>query len=527
MKRSTKALLGVALAWSSLAAAEPAKPTIEQAIRHANFKPGVSCKAASPGRVGSQSQLYQNTRTKEIVSKKEFWFEQALECRVPGAIPGFPKARRMFDGSASFHSLGGAWTFDGWHEWDTWLEGMPPPDTAAVEKAIEDRLAVIDWNFLTRTTQIYSYGLRPKAEVLWRDTTVMKTQVEAVVDAWDGGDLVKQRVVIDVQFRRDDPSAPWKAFPGDRHPTELSRRRPSDEEAKQLVSVIVQEKQRAAEARLAVLPKVEVPAFETARDAQLFVYQVLLKAPRDEAEASLRRLASTVNEEELAAALKGQAQFKEEYCPAATFKTDNPAGVENKLGSSWTSIKVGQEGGELKNGVTVNQQWKLRELRLGLLTGDKLKALKSFTFDLCSGTLPTPSGGTWKGGDWLDAKNGSQWYSGELTQVAAGGGWVKKTEGQHSTTTWHSLDQLREATAPRPAAVAEAAPLPAPTVKAAPVELPLPFAIGDRVEGNPPHNARWFPGTVAGFNSARTKVQIKYDDKTSDYLPFDKVRKRP
>jgi hypothetical protein len=519
------AALGVALVCGPSAFAEPPRPTIAQAIRDAKFKPGVTCKAASPGRVGSQSQLYQNTRTKEIVSKKEFWFSQALECRLPAAVPGFPRAHRMFDGSANFHSLGGAWTFDSWHEWDHWIEGMPPPDTAAVAKAVEDKLAILDWNFLTRTTQIYSYGLRPKAKVLWRDTTIMKTEVEAVVDAWDGGDLVKQTVVVDVNFRRDDPSAPWKAYPGTMHPVEISRRTPTAEEAKTLVSVIVQEKQKAAEAKLASLPKVEVPVFEKARDAQLFIYKVLLESPPPEAESYLRRLYSTINEEDLAATIAGLPQFKQEYCPSPTFKTDRD-GVENKLGSSWTSIKVGKEGGELKNGVRVNEQWKLHELKVGLLKGEKLAALKSFDFDLCSGTLPNPSGGVWKAGDRVDAKSGSQWYSGPISSVAAGGAWVTKDNGRYAAVdTWHSLDQLREATTPAPAAPVAVEPKPAPAPVAKPVEAPPPFAIGDRVEGNPPYNARWFPGTVAGFNSARTRVQIKFDDKTTDYLPFDRVRK--
>lgn len=527
MTRCTQAGL-VAIFCSSMALAQPAKPSMAAAVRAAGFKPGVTCKAAKPARVGSQSQLYQNTRTKEIISKKEYWFAQAIECRSPDVIAGFPKAHRMFDGSVNFHSTGGSWTFDSWHEWDMWLEGMPPPDTAAVAKAIEDRFTVLDWNFLKRTAKIYSYGMRPKAPVLWRDVNIMKTELQTVVDVWDGPDLVKQDVIVDVQFRRDSPTSPWKAYAGDRHPTELSRRTPSEEEAKTLVSVLYLEERRIAAERLAVLPKVEVPAFAKARDAQLFLYKVLLESPPDEVESYLRRMYLTINEADLAATLAGLPQFRKEYCPVAKPKKDNDYGFENKLESSWTSIKVGEEGGELKNGVKVNQQWKLYELKLGLLKGERLATMKSFDFDLCSGTLPTPSGGVWKAGDRLDARSGSTWYTGEIDRVAAGGAWVVKDNGRYAATvTWHSLDQLRDATtaAPPKAAPVEAAP--APVVKAAPVAAPPPFAVGDRVEGNPPYNAKWFPGTVIGFNSAGTKVQIKFDDKTKDYLPFDKVRKLP
>ncbi|MBS1149069.1 MAG: Lamin-B receptor of domain [Myxococcaceae bacterium] len=511
----------LALVAATTAFAQPAKPGVAQAIRDAKFAKGVTCIAADPGRSSNQSALYQNTRTKEIVSKKTFYFSQALECRVPGAIPGFPKAHRMFDGSASYSSLGGAWAFDTWFQWDSWLEGMPAPDKKAIALAIEDKAAVIRQYFLDEITHFYSYGLAPNARVLWKEPTVMKTDVEAVVDVKYGGDLLKKRMVFGVTFQRADASAPWKAMGGEPVQETLSQRTPTAEEFKTLLGWREQERRRVAAERLGSLPVVEIPAFANEADARAFVYKQLMTASAPELESSLRRLYDQPNEDEIAAALAEQAAFKQQYCATPTPKSGR-AGFINKDDSSWTEVGFSEVGGAFKDGKRLTQL-KLWKLDLGLLKGDKLAAQQSYSYDLCGNVLPRSSGGgEWKVGDRVEVRYTNKWVPGEITRFVTGKVMVRETQ-QKVEDLWPAND-VRE---PKNPVVAEPAPVAAkePVVKAAPPPVVLPFAIGDRVEGNYSGRGRWFKGSIKGFNSAQDKAQIKYDDGTSEYLKFELIRK--
>jgi len=524
---SKKWILTLVSALSATAYAGPAKPSIARATKDAGFTKKVQCKPASPARTSSQTALYMNTRTKEIVSKKEQWLGLDIECRLFDKIPGYPKAYRKFDGTMSYKSLGGPWSFDSWKEWDTWLEGMPPLDRAVIDAGIADRLKVFSWNFLTRTVAIHSYGIRKDAPMMWKDVNIMKVDVDAEVDARDGSDLVRYRVVIPVMFVKETPNGAWETRPGFETTVELSRRKATEPELK-MDSVIVSEKRRLAAAKLASLPSVDIPAFATAADARAFVYKQLLEAPAPNLESALRRMSPdmTLSEDDINAAVAGQTTFKEQYCGRPVPKKDRP-GFINKDDSSWVEINVSEAPtSTFKDGKRVPNGFVLNKLALGLVTGDRLAALKSYSYDLCSGTLPKASGsGQWKVGDRVEIKYIGSWQPGEIVAIVAGKLYVhdKRRDETKILRQEDIRDPQNADTAPTATPAAKA---PEVTTKAPPSTASLPFAIGDRVEGNYGGRGKWYKGTIKDFNSAKDRAFVKYDDGTSEYLKFDQIRKQ-
>ncbi len=527
MKKHIAALVPVIVLFSGAVQAQPAgKPNMAAIMKGGHFGSGTTCKI-----IGKD-----NIVKERVIGGYEWRYSVPIECRTTEKIAGFPQAKRLFDGSANFSSLGGPWTWSRFNPWDRWLEGMPKPDVNALKQAIDaDKSAVVRSAFLNEITAFHVYGIQPKARVLWNEPTTLKTNVEIVADfKQPGQELVKKKMVFEVLFKREGTGGPWQVASSKTRPEdeqELERRKVPNDEWRALLPVMVKEAEKAAETRLATLPKVEVPPLDTARDAQRLVYKVLRESSREELEAWLRALyagsrrmqGSTVllnadTEKELNDVLDktfgANTTFKEQYCSNPMPKADNDYGFENKDRSAWSGIRVVAEGGTFQDGKEVGKQWRVSELKLSLAQGKPLERLRSWSTDLCAVSLPKASGGTWQTGDRVEAKRYNDWVKGELVEIKDQKALIKYDMGSKD---WHKPTELREPGAPAAADATDKSTEPA-------ADAPS-FAVGDRVEGNYNGKGRWYKGTIKDFNSEKDKARVHYDDGTSEWLTFDRIRR--
>lgn len=270
-----------------------------------------------------------------------------------------------------------------------------------------------------------------------------------------------------VTLKRDNLESPWKYDSANKTRSSddekvLETKKHSDDEYKALKTIKELAEEAQANATLDALPKVEVPAFKSGEELMHDTYKMLRTATPGEMEAYLRQVYSpwwfiqgstTVMHDEaekkmkqaIARALEGESKFKDQYCSMPVVKEGLT--VWNKDKSSWTRMSATPGPGKFVNGKKVPGTYKLSDLQVSILKGEKLERLNSYTKDLCPKPLtaaekalgvPKADGkGVWKIGDKVSAayKKRNRWYAGTIAKIKGDQVFVKYSDGDSEWTT--------------------------------------------------------------------------------------------
>lgn len=219
---------------------------------------------------------------------------QGATCTMRERVPGFPQVRVIASGGVVYEKIGGGrWSFDDIEMGPAHLEGMPPVDRAALSAILDaaDPALIFGFNQLHRLTAIRGFQTSPEAE-LWPDPLTVHLEYVADTDWRENRRIETAAVTLDCAYARTAVGQPW-ALRGCRYETvdkvvQSTRELASGESPPP--NMLEQVAARAAAARAASMPQVEVPNLATEYDLVNFVYGLFHERPRAEAEAYLYRL---------------------------------------------------------------------------------------------------------------------------------------------------------------------------------------------------------------------------------------------
>ncbi|MCK5796590.1 MAG: hypothetical protein KAI47_05380 [Deltaproteobacteria bacterium] len=394
-----------------------------------------------------------------------------MECTLKGGVKGKPKIKRVSDGYIEYLKSGRRYTFSRWYPWTTWYIGLPPPKAKVVLKLVkENKLSFLgrSYDHGQIVSDLETVKLADKPRWTWKNPNELTVSVVGTYHRKKGGSEVAHMAHLKwVTLARDNMKAAWK-YKGSSKTRKasdekvLSVKKYSDAEYKKLKTIKEKAEDDTARAHLATLPKVEVPNFKTSDELVAFIWKMLRTATPKQLEAYLRKVyspwhfvkGSTValrDEPEkkmnavIARALTGPSKFKDQYCTAPLKK--ERGSYWNKDKSTWARIATVPGPGKWVNGRKVPGTYKLSDLTVAILSGDKLARMNSYKKDKCPrkitaaekalGVPKADGSGQWKIGDKVRCryKGRKRWYSGKIDKINGTKIFIKYKDGDSEWTT--------------------------------------------------------------------------------------------
>ncbi len=237
----------------------------------------------------------------------------------------------------------------------------------------------------------------------WHAPTSVSFQMTTAYDAKTSDlDVASVEQDYEVRLYRDDYRGPWTNFistGGEQRV--LSTKRYSADEVRAMPTLGSLESERKAQAALASLPKVEVPAFERGVDLIIHTHNLLRESTPEAFEAYLmqvlaphffiegsttqlnQRGADVINHN-VERAFKKRGTYQQQYCREAG--VDKRRSSEKRLyilgaiNDVNTMVAVDLYGGTYVDGVKTGQQWKISDLYVGTRQDqDALDFIASFS----------------------------------------------------------------------------------------------------------------------------------------------------
>jgi hypothetical protein len=219
----------------------------------------------------------------------------------------------------------------------------------------------------------------------------------------------KKRVVYEVRLYRDAIKAPWKDFfATSKEEQSLGKTTHEADDLAAMKTLSVVDAERASNARLAALPQVEIPSFKTDLELFSYLHKMMREGDAGTLEAVLRKTFSPryfepnsnvvlngVGEELLRNTLKmvfgSKAKYVDQYGPNPNVKEryKNQIWIWNADGRHFSRIRVEPSGGEYKDGVKINQEFKIFELEIWVVSdADTVARLNSMSPEKRFAPLP-------------------------------------------------------------------------------------------------------------------------------------------
>ncbi|MBU1536530.1 hypothetical protein KKF84_14490 [Myxococcota bacterium] len=434
-----------------------AKPSLRRVMKDMGYKDLISCKFKSGGKL-TQKRL-------------RVWYTRQVECKRKGGIPGKPRIKKMTDGYVEYLLAGRRYVFSSWVHWTTWYIGLPPPSATVVLNLVRaNKLSFLGRSFDHGNIVSDLSNLKMAAKPNWTWSSPNRVTVSVVGNyRWKKGGYTVENVqhLKWVTLIRDTLKSPWR-YQGTSKTRRsadrkvLSEKKYSPEEYNAMKSIKEKAEASSARAHLSSLPAVTIPIFRSGEELVKYTYRMLRTATPKQMEAYLRQVYSpwyfvkgstvvmhsegekTMNKN-ITWALKGASKFKDQYCAVPVLR--ERGSYWNKDKSSWTRIVAVPGPGKWVNGKKVPGTYKLSDLQVSIVRGDKLARMNSYTRDMCPRPLSAAAkalrvrkasgSGYWKIGDKVSCayKGRRRYYSGKVTQISGSKLFIKYSDGDTEWTT--------------------------------------------------------------------------------------------
>ncbi len=237
----------------------------------------------------------------------------------------------------------------------------------------------------------------------WHKPTSVSFLMTTAYDAKTSDlDVASVEQDYEVRFYRDDYQGPWLNFIStNREQRVLSTQRYSADEVRAMPTLASVNNEQQAQAALASLPQVEVPAFERGIDLIIHTHNLLRTVTAEEFEAYLMQVlaphyfieGSTVQLNQRGAdvinqnverAFKKRGTYAQQYCREAGVdkgrSSEKRLYIRGAINNVITMIAVDLYGGKYVEGVKTGQQWKISDLYVGTRQDqDALDFIASFS----------------------------------------------------------------------------------------------------------------------------------------------------
>ena len=237
----------------------------------------------------------------------------------------------------------------------------------------------------------------------WHTPTSVSFQMTTAYDAKTSDlDVASVEQDYEVRLYRDDYQGPWLNFIStNREQRVLSTQRYSADEVRAMPTLASVNNEQQAQAALASLPQVEVPAFERGIDLIIHTHRLLRTATPEKFEAYLmqvlaphyfiegstvqlnQRGADAINQN-IERAFKKRGTYQQQYCQEPGVdrgrSSEQRIYILGAINDVNTMIAVDLYGGKYVEGVKTGQQWKISDLYVGTRQDqDALDFIASFS----------------------------------------------------------------------------------------------------------------------------------------------------
>lgn len=374
-------------------------------------------------------ELVKGTTKKVWSDAHAQWFwERGATIWMPADIAEYPNAKVVVYGFARYHTGNPP----SYREWKTSLneyEGIPAPSKeeilAHARKNLKDFVGSYRYN---RTVDLKSIQVAADPKTVWHTPLSFSMQFEVVADEIIS-DIEVATVLTrqETRFYRDKVSDPWKSFmvTVERDVRHENKRSFTPEDIRAMETIGSREEEAQAQAALAELGDVSIPAFARDVDVFLYTHKMLRESTAAQFEAYLIRMlapvyfvdgsttrltpqgADLVNKA-VNNAFKGKSTYAQQYCPDPGVKHQQPDMMEwwNATQDAHTRMSLTKGGGTWKNGQKTGETYKITALEVWMLTSaDDIARISSYepgmlckTSSAASQAVQKASGGTGSSG---------------------------------------------------------------------------------------------------------------------------------
>jgi hypothetical protein len=389
---------------TAIAHAQPSDAQIKKDVIGNNAKNVVSIKLSDKGGTKAWSSAH-----------LQYFWERGVVAVKKAGIPEYPNATVEIGGLARYNIIGGGFKYREFKVmWNKYF-GIPKPSLAEIEKLLRSDLPKLVGEHAYETeivSDIKNLKLADDPKWEWHTPNSVSLNLVGYFNRLAGDNKVESLAqVYRVRLYRDKIKDSFKSFlPSREKTTVLDTKQYSDDEIKAMRTLGQLQQDKAADAQLAALPKVDVPKFAT--DLELFSYthKMLREAARPELHAYLLQVLTPQHFEEdrwpsmtphgqrvvegiLAEARDGKLTYAQQYCPDPALKHYQTGMVQYfnailPLQALFSRMTAKLSGGKYVDGVRTGQEWKLDIVDLGTVSKpDHIEYLKSFTSPekLCAG----------------------------------------------------------------------------------------------------------------------------------------------
>ena len=316
-------------------------------------------------------------------------------------IAEYPNAKVKILGFARYH-YGESTSFREFKVAENTYEGIPAPRGDEILSMIKERyLQFLGWRANDMIGDLHYLRIADEEGVIWHTPNSFTVNTEIEFDAKTSyTEVTTIQEKVEVRFYRDAINDPWKenivSSGRDRKDGEVKKY--TAEELNAMPTMKQQLEEETAKGRLAALPKVSIPTFNSDMEVFLFTHKMLREASKDEMHAYLMQMlapsyfvegstsqlnqngASLINNA-LDRAYNPKSTYAEQYCsdPKVKHQQQNMIELWNKTTDKKTRMAVGLFGGGWKNGQKTGQEYKITALEVWLWTdNDNIARLNSY-----------------------------------------------------------------------------------------------------------------------------------------------------
>jgi hypothetical protein len=344
----------------------------------------------------------------------QHWWTRGVTYRINAGIKEFPEATIKVGAEARYRIVGENYDFDklktAWNEY----EGIPLPSDREILAIIKkDIVSFVRpyWNQMVSELDGPTLSKDPAVrKVQWHTANSFTIHVQAkfsVVTSYT--EVQDKKVDFSVRFYRDGVKQPWKQnFIASKDKEEiLAKHKYTSDEINAMPTQASMQAEKQAQAATSGLPKLNIPQFNSDKEAFVYIYKLLRKGDKKQVEAMFRAMAipfffvqgSNIQlnqngkdalEKILKNTFDSKVTFAQSYCPQIFVQSyqANMINIVDALRKNKTRIALQKSGGHYERGKKVGQGYKISALEVWTLrSDDDVAQLKSWPFEeLCAET---------------------------------------------------------------------------------------------------------------------------------------------
>ena len=328
-----------------------------------------------------------------------FWEQSAVVVRKAG-IPEFPNAKLEVGGIARYTYAGGSFPFNRFLVTYNSYSGIPAPSAKTIVDMVKKDLpSFLGHHYNQIVGDVGPIALAANPKWNWhRPTSVSMLVTTSFTEKVSNTQMEKKKVTYEVRLYRDAIKAPWKTFhSSSRDEVVLAKSTHEADDLAAMKTLAMVNAERGASSHMSGLPDVAIPHFKSDLEAFAFIHKTMRESDPKKFEAILRRLMAphyyvagskvlldTNGEAKVQETVKtvfgSKVKYADQYGPdpiVAAYQ-NGILTLGNADGQHISRIRVQPAGGEYKDGVKVNQTFKITDIEIYVAKDeDTIARLKS------------------------------------------------------------------------------------------------------------------------------------------------------